>query len=254
MADGLEAAAIDRIKILAQEAQQQRWVKVDKWVDESHLIIYPDGRREVVEARPKRHSEKLATPAELGAFVRDLPDNSAGVLFYSFDQVVYCYDRNDRRDTAACRLDLSPQFRWLSTESQQPLNQAGIVRVLRIVFRGCLSRYTELLGLLRQLKFTAGGQTEADLQHARESMGKSIQAAVTGISALPEELVLHVPVYENHPFTVDVDCALEVFPAEQAFKLTPYPLELRRARDAAMSSIQDMLTGPGLPPAYEGQP
>jgi hypothetical protein len=60
---------------------------------------------------------------------------------------------------------------------------------------------------------------------------------VTGESSFPEELVLDIQVFENFDFRVKVACAVEIFPADQRFKLTPFPLELKKAMDETMRYI-----------------
>ena len=219
-----------------------------------YYLVGPDGLAQKVVAGPSRHREKLATPAEMAAFIDAYAGGEGkGVTYFDEQAVVYVFDGEDRRDFAVCELPKSPQYLKLAACACKAMGQADFVRLLRIDLRGCLAE-SNLLPLVRQLKFTADRASEAAIQHGRESIGKQITAAVTGESAIPEEVTLFVPVFENHPFRARIQCAVEVMVLDQAFRLTPYPMEMRQAVDAALEDVRHVVGGPDMPRVFRGQP
>lgn len=253
------AGAIQEVERLTRAAHKTEILKADGEPRGVYYLVGPDGKAHRTVAGPDWHGERLATPAQLRTFVADHSagtEDGKGVLFYDESRIVYVYDEGDRRDRAVCELVQSPQFKLLTALSDAPKNfdQASFVRLLRITLRGCLPPDGNLLPLVRNLKFTSGAETERDVQHGRESVGRQVTAAVRGVDAIPEEVTLLVPVFENHNFKARVACAVEVMTHEQAFRLTPYPLEIKHAMDEAMESVAEVLGSDGLPAAYRGNP
>ncbi len=198
------------------------------------------------------HSEHLDTPQELKRFIeKNLKDTAS--VFYDETKIIFVSDLADRRDIAACDLVKSEPYIFLASKPG-PQNQKDFVRTLRITLRGCLDSSSNLIQLVRDLKFTSGGEVEGSIQHGNESMGRKIANQVTGQGAIPEEITLRIRVFENHPAIVPVACALEILPAEGCFRLTPYPMELRKAMDDTLSSVAFVFSDDGLPPVYRGRP
>lgn len=246
------AQAIKEIERLVTAANRTTLLEARGERGGVYFLVGPDGRAERVLAEPAWSAERLATPAELLRFIQERAGEKSAV-FFGESGATFFYDRDDRRAKASCELVTSPQYQWLAHAKGGVMSQADLVRLLRITFRGCLPADGNLLALVRNLKFSTAGEAAVSIQHGRESLGKRVEAAVTGEGVLPEEVTLFIPVFENHPFKARVACALEVCPHEQGFRLTPYPLEVRNALDAAVEDVGTLLTASGLPPAYRGQ-
>lgn len=244
------APAIDKIVDLATKAKKTEILKAPER-DGVYFLVGPGGQAKKIVADPSWHHEQLATPAELKAFIESISLTN-GAIFYDEQQIVCVYDRDDRRNLAACKLRLSPQYLWLRDNSQNAMNQQTFVRTLRIMFRNC--NETSLLALVRNLKFSSAGEAAGAIQQGRESMSRHIINEVRGEAAIPEEITLAIPVYENHPFTGQVICAVEVMLAEQMFKLTLLPMSLRRCVDDALEDIRVLLDADDMPPMFKGSP
>lgn len=241
------AAAIDKIENLAERA---RSIEIEKGhePDGSYYLIKPGGEVEKVLPEPGWHNERLADPAELSAFIRK-HEFKDGEVYYNEQRVTYVFDFNDRRDRAVCELKPSEVWTWLTSGSKTLYGQAEFVRLLRISLRGCLPDGSRLLDLVRLIKWTGQSEAAGIIKHGQESIGRSINQQVTGESALPEEVALDVQVFDNFDRRVKVWCAIEIFPAEQRFKLTPYPLELKTAMDKTMEELADVFEDV---PAFRG--
>ena len=217
----------------------------------NYYLVGPDGKAEAQTVDPPWHSESLSTPAAMAKFVSDHELPHAAIFLTDF-KIVFVHDIDDRRDRAICDLKESDPYKWLSHFWNQPQSQADMVRLLRITFRGCLPTDSTLLALIRNLKFNLQQDGTMAIQHGRESLGKSIMTQVTGEVKIPEEVVFQTPIYENHPFTFPIACALEIMPHEQKFRITPYPGEVRKAMDAALMDIEHVFDGDKMPPVYRG--
>lgn len=245
-------AAIKEVERLTKQANATTILET-KGERKGFYYLVTDGKATATVAQPGWHSEKLQTPDELRKFIHaEKQDNSA--VFIADNEVIFVRDLEDRRDTAFVELIETEPYTWLKVASGKMLSQSDLVRLLRITFKGCLGGESALLPIVRNMRFTSAADANVELKHGRESVGNSIQRQITGEGTIPEEMTLRVPIFENHNFSSPIHCAIEVFPLEQAFKLTPYPLQVRIAKDAALSSIEDLLTHDDLPPVYMGKP
>lgn len=217
-----------------------------------YYLVGPDGKAEMKVADPDWHRELLATPSDLRRFIENVADHNDGTTFYDEQKITFVFDLDDRRNLATTTLVPTPQYIWLAQKSGQTMTQKDFVRLLRINFRSATDG--TLLGLVRNLKFSSNADAAGSIQQGRESMGRSIVNEVRGESAIPEEVALTIPIFENHPFMASVNCAVEVITAEQTFKLTPFPLSLKIAMDSALADIAELLSAEGLPPLYRGSP
>lgn len=245
--------AIGQVADLARGTTRTTVMEVKQEPAGTYYLVGPTGLAERKVAAPAWHNETLDTPAELRQFIKDNRKQSDAV-FFDESAIVYVYDLDDRRHRAACPLKLNPQFKWLRDESAQQFRQPDFIRLLRITLKGCVSPDSNLLQLVRQLKFNATQDGGATIQHGKESIGRNITAQVTGEAAIPEEVTLMLSVFENFRFAVNVLCAVEINPHDQTFRLTPYPLQLRAAMDLTMDEIDQFFEADDLPNAYRGNP
>jgi hypothetical protein len=221
-----------------------------------YYLVGPDGKAQIQTAAPAWHNEKLDTPAELLRFAidRSIDTIDKGAVYYNEDTIKFVYDFEDRRDVATCPLIKSAAYRWLEKPAG-PMSQRDFIRLLRIQFRGCVPQDSGILNVVRNLKFNQNADAGANIQHGRESIGRSVAAQITGEASIPEELRLNIQVFENFPAIVTVMCAIETHPQEQQLQLTPYPLEVRKAMDATIELIAETLSdGVDKFYLYRGQP
>ena len=83
-----------------------------------------------------------------------------------------------------------------------------------------------------------GSEARADIQQGRESLGKAIMSQVTGEDAFPEEVTFDMRLFDNGPRIFhQIHCALEIFPQEQQFAITPFPEQIRSALDGEIAAM-----------------
>lgn len=184
--------------------------------------------------------------------------NVAPVLWINGDSVVLVTDDADRRDKITLPLVKSNQFAKLIELAKDPeLDQPELIRLLRIDLPGAAGR-AELLATVRNIKWRTASAGNANIQHGNESMGKTIEAEVSGAGNIPEQVLVSGPVYRNHgerEAAFGVLCDLEIVTADQVFRFKPLPDEIEKVTDAALAGIRDRLVdGLGKVDVFYGTP
>ena len=172
--------------------------------------------------------------------------NVKPVVWVNGSEVVLLPDDNDRRDRVTLKLVKSAAFSKLCALAAKPeVDQAELVRIIRVDLQGTISR-TELLTAIRSIKFRSLTSGQSTIQHGNESMGRTIEAEVTGAGNLPELVVVSCATFSNpgeRDKTMTVACDLEIVPQEQTFRFQPIPDEIERVTDAALEDIRQRIEG-----------
>lgn len=254
--EAITADAIREIERLTLASQRVQYIRPPGWPMRSLIQIGPGGIADTIHIEPPLGAV-LQTPEAFcdyaAATSEDAPENA--IILFSETTLDYITDRHDpQSDQGQCDLIPTTEWTWLKSESSKPLTQAQFVRLMRITLRRCQPE-GQLLQILRALKFSASTDGGVEIRQGKESMGKSIRAEVSADMAIPEETTLTVRLWDNHHAALVIGCAIEVFPAEQYFKLTPFPGELARLVESGLASLQAMFAErvPEIA-AYRGRP
>ena len=97
------------------------------------------------------------------------------------------------------------------------------------------------LAIKPNIKFRKSDSGASSIQHGSESLGRTIEAEVSGAGDIPESVVVSCPVYANHgerEKTATIMYDLEIVPADGQFRFRPIPDELERVIDAALDDIR----------------
>lgn len=253
LADGVKE--IERITKAAQVVTPQIIGSIPGEKPGTYGIVTPapSGQKNQIEikvAGPGWHGERLEGPPELKAFILSMekrgvkPDT--GAVYVGETSIVYVYDFEDRRHRASCALVPSAPWKWLSV-AQQPMDQRTIIRLLRITFDGCLTADSNLIGVLRNVKWKNDSTVEANLQRGKEALGRQILNEASGISNFPEEFAVTVKVFENFKQPVTVRLALELLPDVQKFELIPFPQQIHDAMSETLSWLRDDIASTKVP-------
>lgn len=246
--------AIEYIRDLAAQSLTPRVVEIpgDK---RKLLVASSDGVSEREIPAPLRNHQ-VATVEDLAA----LANRASGAsVWHDFTAVHLLWDDEDRRDRTKLPLEYSDEWNTVTKlQTQCKLDQKQLVRLLRVDLADCIS-LPSLITSLRKIKFRASTSGEGNVQHGNESLGRQVEAEVTGIdSTIPEQVTLQVRVYRN--FGEDerwpVRCDLEIDPHEQKFTFRPLPADVNEAQLLAQGSIRQRLRAAinVLVPVYFGEP
>lgn len=154
-------------------------------------------------------------------------------------------DDSTRRDVARLGLEYTPQMGLLMNleADGKKFDQLAFRRLLRINLADCLPDNV-LLNWVSDMRFTIAGESRGRLEHGRDSMGKDLeQDAMSDVGQCPETIVLSVRVFDDPSMMVkrQVRCAVEILPAEKAFRLVPLPLEIHNAVELEMTDVGESL-------------
>lgn len=216
---GLEPQTLEQIRQLAVNAAMPKIIPIPG--DERTVIIATDGGVEYRDIPPPVIAHTVGTLEDLIAFAKaGTPDKSS--IWHDEDGVVLLLDESDRRDFVKLPFEYSKEFALMvqleATDSF--MTQAAFVRMLRIKLRVDPS----IVNVFRTIDFKRLDGSKGDIQHGKESLGRSVEAAVQGTVAIPEELVIGLPLYETlgERQNYSVRCAVEVDAQQGTFKLTPF--------------------------------
>ena len=210
--------------------------------------LMPDGTVKEFTPAPTPRDHKAFSWESLAAFVIgnvdcQIPSDSTTHIWVSRDRVVALLDNGTRRDRVTFNLRPSSQLTTLiDLEKRQPmLKQPDIIRLLRITLHSGFTTESAVESL-RRLDWTRVDKETGGISRTNSSIGRELSSKLAvpmDAPPIPETITLKIPIWENCPTDLprEVLCALEIIPAEAAFKLIPMP----RAIEAAISSAEEWL-------------
>lgn len=204
---------------------------------------------------PNRNHQLLSVPA----LVALASEHAEGAVFHNDEKVVLVLDSGDRREFATVKLEKSSAFSRLQQMAAgdsggRAFTQPQLVRLLRHDLRN--AGVDHVLASIRRVEFKRNGSGKGEVQHGRESMGRSVEAAVQGVGDIPEFFNATVPVYltPGADFHKTVYCTLEIDSANERFVILPDADSLAAAINAAQADLQEALDGELEHPVYFGAP
>lgn len=148
-------------------------------------------------------------------------------------------------------LHLLPSRAFKALEAiANPTDQKRLIAYLREELAGCIE--PRFLAVVRRLDFARRNDGLAHIQHGRESLGKSVEAAVQSAEGeIPEVIVVTLPAWTELGFdsTIQVRCAVSVDPVNE--KLTVRPIgeelqsQLQQLRDKLRAFLQNKFMDEG---------
>jgi hypothetical protein len=160
-----------------------------------------------------------------------------------------------RDDRATWPLRKSKKFAVLVSEAAKPKSHKLFIAFLVTNLRDEFEKGAPgLLGKLRNLKMMTATAQEGNIQHGRESMGKSLEAEVIGAADLPETVIIPVARWADLDHVAEVECLLELDPVQGTLALTPLADQLERAENLAQAWLHGRLTDELSCPVYYGTP
>lgn len=241
-------------------------IKLEIQDPRSVAYLMPNGNVEKI-ARPEApRNHQVDSLADILLLAETMTPSGAGqgdaVVWYDADQVVLVFDDDGHRvETATLELEGSDLFKTVvglaGGTNAKTFDHKAFIRLLRLDLAGALDP-SELLDIVRRVKFESGQVVSSNVQRGRESMGREVLSAVSAESEIPDAVTLRVTVYrtvgetESYPLR----CTVEVDSMAGRFALIPFPDEIQRVQQLAVDSIAARLAD-GLPDgvrAYHGRP
>lgn len=195
-----------------------------------YALISPSGEIHWQEAEPKPRQHYAGDLSAIALFAAKSGDKAA--VWFSRAGVVCFTDDATRRDYIQLPLDLSPQLKAVMEleRTRKPWKQRDLILFLRTTLRACLAPSGNIIAILRRVKFTVNSGAQSAIEHGKKSVGRQLDAEVTGTDVLPEYIGLDVPIFASGfpGITGRIELALEPDPETETFALIPIPGEVER--------------------------
>lgn len=211
-------------------------------------------QKEGVPARQHKASDIDSFAAIIGDFGEK--DNST--VWHLDNAVIGVLDARDesyRDDRVTWTLTASEKFLALTRQAPTPRTHPDFVRFLVQTLRDELDAAAPgLLGTLRNLKFRTEDEQAGEVKQGRESMGRQIEAEVTGATDLPETVLIKVRRWASLEYVATVECLLVLDVKERKLSLRPLADQLEQAENGAQDWLHQQLQSAVECPVYYGSP
>lgn len=171
-------------------------------------------------------------------------DDACPQLFHDDGGVYLVIDANDRREIVSLPLRKSERFKTLEAMVASPWigTPAQTVQLLRFKLQGV--GCDALIAALRKVDFARTNKTSADVTHGRETLGRSVEAAVQSVDTIPEVFAVDLPVFTNNGLRDQifrVRCGIHIDPHEGTIRIAPLADEITSALTGAQFAIIEAL-------------
>lgn len=248
------AEAIDRIRALALDGERVTFVSHQDFPDEV-FQVGPQGVTRLGKPAPRR-KHSLCGVADLAALANNLGLTQAEV-FHGEQGVYMVLDGTKRTEGVLLTLPPTSQLLALRAIAAKPL-RASPKEALAWLRRLFLGELPKLHAGLRKVDFVRTTAARSQIERGKESLGKSVEAAVLQVEEIPREDSLMI-----RPFRLDgldgvyvhATVSLHLDLDEELVELSVHPDDLAEAEVGAHRQIHRILEQ-ALPQAavYFGTP
>lgn len=243
--------ALELIQKTAQDARAARLLPIPG--NPRKMFLDQGGTAQDIPIPPPPIDSRVLSLEDLINYAKEC-QSAAQMIFHDPATVVLVLDRTDRREKVT--LDLGRDRRWLLLDvlntNPRPMPQKEFIRVLKIE----LELDPAVVTQFRVLDFHRAETGRGDVQKQRESMGRSVEAAVQGLQELPEELAVMTSIYETagERAMYAVRLAVEIDAVQSTFQLIPRQWDMLAAMDAHQRTIAQRIRDACDVPVFYGRP
>lgn len=252
----IDASFVKSVADLAQSVNNVQLVTTDK-LPNMVGVRTAAGVEWKPSPAPTRH-HTIRSFADLVAIAKDVKVAREPEVYHSHDQVVVILDRDGRREAVKMPLERTDRFASLlrlTKPGGRSFGPAEAVKFIRFELHGVGA--DALCAAIRKLDFTRKSNGERTVEHGRESLGRSVEAAVQAPQQVPEEFIAEVPIWSvsglrNIKAKVRVGVYLDV--NDESIELVPLADEISGALEAAQGELHARLATELNPiPVYQGE-
>lgn len=243
--------AIEYIRDLAVDSADAKKARVltDIPGNGTVAVIQHDGELIDRPIPPKLRAHAVDSVRDMIDAARRWKGETGNVIWISADKVVLVIDDADRRETVTLPLVESYVFRRIKQLASNPvLDQTALVRLLRVELRGLVNA-AAILTAVRKIKFRQSQAGHSDIQHGNESLGRTIEAEVTGAESIPDSLIVETNLFSNpglDEMKSVIGLDLEIDVKNQKFLLRPIPDEVEKVTAVHLNGIRDEIENSDL--------
>lgn len=210
------------------------------------LVTLPGGEVMDIRDDPTPIVDRLETLGDLIAWLNEHASvDGETCIFVDRRRVVALVHRELSHLTKRAIVELTPSVarvaldRWLAAESGY--SQAAVVRLLRGELMDCYN--PEILPIFRRLDFERRKQSAGAVTHARESLGRTVEAlAQSSEGDIPETLLVTLP-WTVHPEggKVPLRLAVQVSGDTETIRVYPEGDCIERSERGTLERIHEFL-------------
>lgn len=169
-------------------------------VPDTVFIRHGDQLLEKATPPPKRR-HALAGFDDLVAALKDPDIAPDPEVYLDKGGVTVLLDRSERRETVRVALAESTRLLICRTFEAQPktMQPREAVKLLRLELHS--GRHDHVIQALSRIDFTRSSAGKSHVDHGKESMGRSVEAAVQQADSVPKDFEVAVPVWTNPGFS-----------------------------------------------------
>lgn len=211
------------------------------------------GETFTVPKEPKARSHELGDLDSLAALA-----DEKSAIWHTGNSVVLVFDdsdNSDRLDHAVWKLSTSEKWCAATTQAEKARSQKEFITFLADNLRDEVNAAVpNFIAQLRQVKFRQDTSGHGTVQQGRESMGRSIEAEVTGTADFPETILLNLRRWGGLDFSGLVEFAFRIDPEKATFALKPLADSVETVENEAQKWLGEQIEGAVSCPVYFGKP
>jgi hypothetical protein len=211
----------------------------------------PAGSENKIDVRvagPLWHNERLEDPKQLIAFIESMSatrrEAEEGAVYIGASAITT--STTSRTGGTARSARWSSASRGVARSRAEAADAAGDHPRAAHHVRRRLPRDSNLISLIRNVKWKQEGSAESNIQRGKEALGRRSSRG-TGVADFPEEFTLTVKVFENVPQTVTVRVALELLPDVERFEVIPFPNQIHDGVAETLTWLQEDIAATKVP-------
>jgi hypothetical protein len=211
------------------------------------------GEVKPLDVPPVRRAHTIKGLGDLVALLKDAEIAPAPDVYHSDGCVTVLLDRASRHATARMPLERTGRFAMLAGLAVKPvsLDSKGALKFLRQTIGDAAPQ--AVLAALRRIDFTRTSTGKAHVDHGKESLGRSVEAAVQQADQVPESFKVRVPVYGNpglRGVQADITVGVYLNLDDEVIEFFVLPDDVESAIQQAQAALQEALAASGAPVFY----
>jgi hypothetical protein len=164
-------------------------------------------------------------------------------VYIAPQQVQAFLDRQDRREFVRVKLAETKRFQQVAAlQTPKSMQPKDAVKMLKLELHG--GNVAHVIQALSRIEFTRTGTGRTNVEHGKESLGRSVEAMVQQAKDVPEQFTLAVPVWSTSGFSrfsVNVEFGLYLDLEAQTVELRVLADEIERVRNQALAAAASEL-------------
>ena len=230
--------AISELAVRAKEPTMFR----DECDPRKAYLVHDGVLKETTVTPPLLHARVDTVASLMQSLDTFSSENGTASIWHSRHTIVALLDNDDRLEICEMPLRFSEQFLSL-TSLPKAFEQKALILFLKRNLNGAVD--DTLISAFRRIDFAKREEGKTNISHGEESLGRSVQASVTGALDIPEFMTATVSVYANADIRVPVTIRLsvDINVRDGLIELTPLPDVLENAIVEAQEAIAERLEG-----------